>query len=287
MSSALYALGRWAFRARGRMLAAWLVVLALLFTGAALLGVGTDNTYSIPGTESQDALDALARTFPQVSGTSAQLIAVAPDGGDVTDPDFEAAIVDAITAIEQIPQVTAASSPYDSPGSANLSSDDSAALVPIQLSVGSTSVLPSTVDALQEAGADPRGVAPRRLRSLGRRPAVLAELDGHQHHRAARHPDRLLRAAHHVRLVHRRGPAAHHGAARRGCIPGDRVHRHAFLTITSTTPLLALMLGLAVGIDYALFIISRHQDQLKHSLDPEESAARPSPRRARPSCSRR
>ncbi len=47
-----------------------------------------------------------------------------------------------------------------------------------------------------------------------------------------------------------------------------------FLTITSTTPLLALMLGLAVGIDYALFIISRHQDQLKHGIDPEESAAR-------------
>ena len=35
-----------------------------------------------------------------------------------------------------------------------------------------------------------------------------------------------------------------------------------FLTITSTTPLLALMLGLAVGIDYALFSLSRHQDQL-------------------------
>ncbi|MGH3706103.1 MAG: MMPL family transporter, partial [Agromyces sp.] len=47
-----------------------------------------------------------------------------------------------------------------------------------------------------------------------------------------------------------------------------------FLTITSTTPLLALMLGLAVGIDYALFIISRHQDQLKQGHDPAESAAR-------------
>jgi RND superfamily putative drug exporter len=47
-----------------------------------------------------------------------------------------------------------------------------------------------------------------------------------------------------------------------------------FLTITSTTPLLALMLGLAVGIDYALFIISRHQDQLKQGLDPEESTSR-------------
>ena len=71
------------------MLVLWVIVLAVLFTGAGLLSEGTDNTFSIPGTESQEALDALARTFPQVSGTSAQLIAVAPDGADVSDADFD------------------------------------------------------------------------------------------------------------------------------------------------------------------------------------------------------
>ena len=44
--------------------------------------------------------------------------------------------------------------------------------------------------------------------------------------------------------------------------------------VSSTTPLLALMLGLAVGIDYALFIVSRHREQLRGGLDPEESVAR-------------
>ena len=48
----------------------------------------------------------------------------------------------------------------------------------------------------------------------------------------------------------------------------------AFATISSTTPLLAIMLGLAVGIDYALFIAARHQDQVRAGVDPEESAAR-------------
>ena len=152
MSSALYALGRWAFRARRRVLVLWLVALAVLFAGVGLLSEGTDNTYSIPGTESQDALDALARTFPQVSGSSAQLIAVAPDDGDVTDADFASAVDDAITAITAIPQVTSATSPYDSTASANLSPDHSAALVPIQLSVGATAVLPATSEALQAAG---------------------------------------------------------------------------------------------------------------------------------------
>ncbi|HWT32221.1 MAG TPA: MMPL family transporter, partial [Microbacterium sp.] len=48
----------------------------------------------------------------------------------------------------------------------------------------------------------------------------------------------------------------------------------AFATISATTPMLALMLGLAVGIDYALFIIARHQDQVRTGVEPEESAAR-------------
>src|SRR5690606_38030906 len=48
----------------------------------------------------------------------------------------------------------------------------------------------------------------------------------------------------------------------------------AFASVSSTTPLLALMLGLAVGLDYALFIVARHQDQVRSGVDPEESAAR-------------
>ena len=44
-------------------------------------------------------------------------------------------------------------------------------------------------------------------------------------------------------------------------------------TVSSTTPMLAVMLGLAVGIDYALFITSRHRDQLRDGMEPEESVA--------------
>ncbi len=274
MSSALYALGRWAFRARRRVLVLWIVALALLFAGVGLLSEGTDNTYSIPGTESQDALDALARTFPQVSGTSAQLIAVAPEGGDVTDASFESAVEDAITSITSIPQVTSASSPYESTASANLSPDHSAALVPIQLSVGTTSVLPSTSDALQAAGAALEAELPDgsqvsvggQLFSQSATGISITELLG-------------IVIAYFVLLVAFGSFVAAGlplitallgvGASLSIVLIGTR-----FLTITSTTPLLALMLGLAVGIDYALFIISRHQDQLKRGVDPEESAAR-------------
>ncbi|MFB6610284.1 MMPL family transporter [Agromyces sp. NPDC056379] len=274
MSSALYALGRWAYGARGLVLALWLIVLAVLFTGAALLGVGTDNTYRIPGTESQEALDALARTFPQVSGSSAQLVAVAPEGGDVTDADFEAAVESAVTELAAIPQVSSAASPYSSATSANVSADGSAVLVPIQLSVGTTSVLPSTADALQAEGAALEAALPG-----GSQVAVGGQLFS-QSSTGISVTELIGIAIAFVVLLVTFASFAAAGLPLITALLGAGASLAivfigtGFLTITSTTPLLALMLGLAVGIDYALFIISRHQDQLKQGHDPAESAAR-------------
>ncbi|KQW06557.1 transporter [Leifsonia sp. Root4] len=278
MSSALYALGRWAFRAHRRMLLLWVIVLAVLFSGAGLLSEGTDNTFSIPGTESQEALDALARTFPQVSGTSAQLIAVAPDGTDVSDAEFEAAVTDAATAIAAIPQVSSATVPYPSDSgsgsSANISADGSAVIVPIQLSVATTAVLPSTADALQAAGVALEAELP-----VGSQVSVGGQLFA-QSATGISITELLGIAVAYVVLFITFGSLVAAGLPLITALLGVGASlaivfmATSVLTITSTTPLLALMLGLAVGIDYALFIISRHQDQLKHGLEPEESAAR-------------
>jgi RND superfamily putative drug exporter len=82
VSSFLYRLGRLAAQRRLAVLAAWLVVLVLA-GGGALFNKGTDDTFEIPGTQSQDALDYLGRVFPETSGTSAQLVIVVPPGQDV------------------------------------------------------------------------------------------------------------------------------------------------------------------------------------------------------------
>nr|WP_218875516.1 MMPL family transporter [Leifsonia naganoensis] len=270
----MYALGRIAFRRRRRVLALWLLVAVLIGAGGALLSHGTDNTFSIPGTESQEALDALARTFPQVSGASAQLIAVAPPGGSVDDSAFQSAVEQSVTAIGRIPQVTSASSPYSGPSSGNLSSDGSAALVPIQLSVAQTAVEPSTMDALQQAGKDllkqlPSGsqvAVGGQVFSQSAAGISVTELVG------------ILIAF--VVLLFTFASVVAAGMPLVTALLGSLISLSLifaathWLTIASTTPLLALMLGLAVGIDYALFIISRHQEQVKHGMPPEESAAR-------------
>jgi RND superfamily putative drug exporter len=70
MSSLLYAFGRLAYRRWGAVLLVWMFLLGLGTTGAATLSRGTNDAFSIPGTESQDAIDRLEQTFPQASGTS-------------------------------------------------------------------------------------------------------------------------------------------------------------------------------------------------------------------------
>ena len=82
MSSLLYSIGRWAYRARKLVVIVWIGLLALLGGGALLFNQGTDNSFSIPGTESQEALDTLSRTFPQVSGTTAQIVVVDTETGE-------------------------------------------------------------------------------------------------------------------------------------------------------------------------------------------------------------
>ncbi|WP_139230887.1 MMPL family transporter [Microbacterium sp. cf046] len=274
VSSALYALGRWAFGARWRMVLMWAAILLVLFAAAGSLGVGTDNTYDIPGTESQEALDSLARTFPQVTGTSAQLIAVAPDGEDVTDPSFQAAVEAAVTEIATIPQVLAASSPYSSTSAAGISDDDAAVLVPIQLSVAATVVLPTTSDALQEAGAALEAALPE-----GSEVSVGGQLFS-QSDTGISVTELLGIAIAFVVLFITFGSLIAAGLPLLTALLGVGASlaivlaATRFMTITSTTPLLALMLGLAVGIDYALFILARHQEQLRRGIEPEESAAR-------------
>ncbi|WP_438854448.1 MMPL family transporter [Agromyces sp. M3QZ16-3] len=274
MSSALHALGRWAYRARLLVVLLWVGILAVLFAFAGLLGTGPNNTYAFPGTQSQDALDSLARTFPQFSGTSAQLIAVAPKGGDVTDPDFESAVDDAITAIGNIPQVSGVSSPYDDTSSFDIASDSAAVLVTIQLTVEAVDVLPSTSDALQSEGRTLQGNLPdgsqvsvggalysqvnpgiglSELTSVFIALGVLVITFGS-----------LVAAGMPITTA-----LVGVGAAVAVVLTATR-----WLTVTSTAPLLAVMLGLAVGVDYSLFIVSRHQDQVKRGMPPEESAPR-------------
>ena len=83
MSATLYALGRWCYRRRFTVIAIWFALLAVLGGAAAAWSGSFQNSFSIPSSTSQEALDRLRMTFPQGAALSAMTIVVAPEGHTV------------------------------------------------------------------------------------------------------------------------------------------------------------------------------------------------------------
>lgn len=274
MSSLLYSLGHWAFKARRLVLIGWLIVLVAIGGSAAVFSKGLDNGISIPGTESQAALDSLSTTFPQVSGASAQIIVVAADGQLITDPEYKDALNSVADEMTKLPQIENVTSPFNERINGAISSNDKAGLLSVQFDGATSTITPASLSELEAATEQlskdlPAGstvslggqiysqsmptITPTELIGVGIALVVLIITFGS--FLAAGMPllTALLGVGISISLI---------------------FVATAFAKVTSTTPMLALMLGLAVGIDYALFIISRHQDELRKGDTPAEAAAR-------------
>ncbi|MRK01347.1 MMPL family transporter [Aeromicrobium sp. S22] len=271
MSTSLYALGRWAFRHPRRVLGAWLVI--LLVTGVAALGLGggTKNQFDIPGTESQEAIDALGRTFPELSGASAYLVVVAPDGRTVDDQRTRRLVDDAIAGMSKVPGVSEVVSPYARTNKIGVSEDRAAAQVQVQFDRDLTEVtsadraqLMDTGDALKKAGYT-TAFGGDVFASTGPQLSIIEVVGVVVAFIVLYVMFRSLRAAVMPIVTALLGVLV---------TMAITIAATGFVTISSTAPLLALMIGLAVGIDYALFIVSRHREQLAEGLEPEEAAAR-------------
>ncbi|MET0692462.1 MAG: MMPL family transporter, partial [Propionibacteriaceae bacterium] len=273
MSSFLYGLGRLAYRRRLRVLFTWLAILVVL--GGVALGISKqfDEKFSLPGTESQTALDGLSRTFPQVSGTTAQVIIVAPEGKTVRDPEVRKQIEAAVAPYEKIAQVDSATSPFDKNAKGAISDDDSAALLNVSIGVAAEAIDDSTLQALEDETKVLQDSIPGSTTSVGGQ-AFGGSTPGF----SATEGLGLVVAL--IVLFFTLGSLRAAGMPLLTAIIGVAITMvlifgaTGITTVSSTTPLLALMLGLAVGIDYSLFILSRHRDQLRDGMDTEESASR-------------
>ncbi len=274
MSTLLSSLGRWSFRHPWRVLVSWLLALGIAGAGALVLGAGTDNTFSIPGTESQAGLEQLSRSFPQVSGTNAQFIVVAADGDDITDDAYRAPIEDAVDELAGMDDVLAANSPYDEMVSGMINDDDTAAIVRLQFDGQSTDVSPETKEALHDVVDDLAATLPDGSQAVLGGDLFATSIPGVTLTEAVGLLIALLVLIVTFRSFVVAGLPLLTAILGVGISMAGIFTATAFATVSSTTPLLALMLGLAVGIDYALFIMARHQDQVREGVDPEESAAR-------------
>ncbi len=271
MSAQLYALGRWCYQHGKIVVAVWLVALLALGGAAATFRGSFEDVFKIPGSSSQEAIDKLSMTFPQGAMTQAVAIFVAPESGTVDQ--FRDVIENSVTQLEALDIVDSASSPWNDRISGLISEDGRAAMVPILVDVDGA----PTQEQLRELTAIAENAAtqlPEGAEVTMGGQAYNIELP----HLSVIELIGLVVALVVLTLV--LGSLVAAGLPLITAVVGVGLAMSILLlvtriaTINSTTPMLAVMLGLAVGIDYALFILSRHRDQLGQGMDAEESTAR-------------
>jgi putative drug exporter of the RND superfamily len=270
VATLLYRLGRFSYRHPWRMVAVWLILMIGILGGGVALGGKTNDSFAIPGTESQNAIDRLAAVFPSAAGASAQVVVEVPTGADIENQPYRAAIDELVAKAAKVPGVDSASSPFGKYASDAVSSNKTAAIIAVQFKAQDSDVKPASLTDLEalapiakDAGMqigfggdvfqdNTFSISPTE--GLGVLFAGIVLFIAFGSLLAAGMP--LLTAIVGI-----------------GVTMGGVLAAAKFTIIGSSTPLLALMIGLAVGIDYGLFILSRHRNQLARGTTPEESAA--------------
>jgi putative drug exporter of the RND superfamily len=270
MATLLYRIGEFAYRRAWLVLGVWALLLVGILGGGFALNGQTQESYAIPGTESQDSIDKLAAVFPAAAGASVQAVYRAPIGASVRDEPYRGAIEAMATALSAVPGVDSVITPFSQYASSAISADGATARSQVQLDGMSVEVTGATLDGVvatasiaEEAGLEVAfGGQVFADNTFG---ITVTEVFG------------LLFAG--VVLLVTFGSLVSAGMPLLmalvgvGVAIGGITGISAFVPVSSTAPLLALMLGLAVGIDYSLFILSRHRTQLARGVDPHESAA--------------
>ncbi|MFI5682023.1 MMPL family transporter [Streptomyces cellulosae] len=268
MATFLHRVGRWAFRRRRTVVLVWVAVLAAVFLGASSASEASEDSSSLPGIESQQAFDLINERFPgaEADGAEARIVFVAERGQQVTSAASRSAIGELVEAVADGPQVADAASPFDANA---VSKDKSTAYATVTYKVASDDLtdasktdLTKAVEQARDAGltVEVGGSALETEAAQG-----LGEVLG------------VLVAA--VVLLITFGSLAAAGLPLLTAILGVSISLAAITALSSafgfssTVGELAMMLGLAVGIDYSLFVVSRYREERAKGHQPQEAAA--------------
>jgi putative drug exporter of the RND superfamily len=265
MSTWLARVGAASMRRAWLVIVAWVLLLGGVLGGAFALGPDMQESFEIPGTESQEALDHLGSVFPQVAGSSVQVVVRADDGVEA----HRDAIVEQAEAIADVDLVAQALDPWSEFANDQISDDGTVAYTLVQFEpTGSArpatlDEVVATADALRADGVEVEfGGQVFQSQSVG---VTIVEVFGVVFAGVVLFVTFWSLLAAGMPLI-----TALVGV---GITMGGVLGASALVTVSNSAPLMALMIGLAVGIDYALFILSRHRSQLARGMGVIESGS--------------
>jgi RND superfamily putative drug exporter len=271
MAAPLERLGRRCVRHRAVVLVAWAVALAGLLAASDVAGLRTSSDPALPGTQSDRARKVVEREVQVPAGAPGRVV-YGVDAGTVVAPRFRAAIEASMARVRAAPHVASVTSPFTPAGRQGLSSGRRVAYASVWLDIDAENLLDGDADAIVAAARDD---AP---------PDLKVAFGGAIGHKAAPttvdHSEAIGLAAAAVVLLVALGGVVAMGlpivVALAGLAAGLALVTLAghVIEVPTLAPTLATMIGLGVGIDYALFVVTRHQEQLRTGMALEDSVAR-------------
>ena len=263
------AIGQWCFRHRRIVLAVWLVALVGSFAASRAAGDAFSTKFSLPNTQSADALNLLQKDFPAASGSSDQIVLHARSG-TLHDPAVKADAEQMLAKVAKLPHVSSVASPYAPGAAAQVSKDGTIGFATVSFDE-QTQALPLSagkdlITTAQAANSDQLQV------ELGGQDIEQAENQGSS--------DSTLIGIVFALIV--LGLAF--GALFAAFLPlitalvavgvgysvaGLLTH---VLSVASFATVLGVLIGLGVGVDYALLIVTRHRSALKAGRSVEDGA---------------
>jgi len=271
MSRFLYRLGVLCVRRKYVVVLVWVLVVAAVVTGVLLFGVRTDNDIRLPGTDAQSASDLLGREFPpQQNGLSPIVFHAAR--GKLTDAANKQAVEASLKKIAGLPHVSSVISPFSRGAELLMSADAKTAVAQVLLDVNGGQVTRELASELM-AGAEAARRAGIQVEAGGVLGIRLSETK-------SRRSEVIGIVAALIILAFTFGALAAAGmpvvTALVGLVTGlglVGLLGH-LVAIPEVAPTLATMIGLGVGIDYALFIVFRYRDELHSGAGIEHAVAR-------------
>lgn len=270
MALFLYRLGLFTGRHRWAVLAVWLVALIAVGLAVRSLGAETSNNLDLPGTDSQAASDLLAERFPpQQNGANPIVFGI--HDGKVTEDRYEQAIKESRQATLKLPYVDRAPSPFGQKGAAQISDDKHTAFIPVLLSIPNAEITEQRAQAVLDA-AEP-------ARAAGMKVAAGGQVGSELSQPATESSEVIGLAAATLILAFTFGTLVAMGlpivSAVFGLVIGlSLIGLLGHLApVPDIAPTLATMIGLGVGIDYALFLVTRYRSELAAGKPTAEAIA--------------
>ncbi len=271
MTGVLYRLAQFCVRRRFVVVGVWIVLTVALVVISQGLGDNTNDNLSLPGTDSQRATDTLTKSFPnQANGTSP--IVLHASSGKLTDSKYATAVNNAASGVGKEPNVASVVNPLSPQGASALSKDQSTGYLSVTLSTSPGSL---SVDDVQRIidGANPAKAAGLQVDTGGQLGQKVSKTSTESSELIGIIAAMVILTLTFGTIVAMLLPILNAILGLLSTLAIIRLVEHA-ATVPTVAPTLATMIGLGVGIDYALFIVTRHLRGLHDGLELPESIAR-------------